>query len=103
MYDESQKQSLMDRLGSPAQPVSPIESAFAGLQREINVLEESVNSLLSRTSKVSTPPPPPMPCKETAGHATGPHSATWHSINEASHRITTISADIRELTSRLET
>lgn len=104
MYDENQHPR--DRLGAAAgliTPVSPIEGALSGLGKEISALEEYVGQLRQRASKVATPMPPPMLCGKAESQPTGPHSPAWHSITEAKDRITSIGADIRELTSRLET
>lgn len=103
MYDEVPSSPKNYRLGETAMPVSPIEGALAELGKEISALEEYVGLLRARASRVATPAPPSMPCGKAECQSTGPHSATWHSITEAKERITSIGADIRELTSRLET
>lgn len=100
MYDKLPMEG--PRLGAPAMPSSPIENALAELGKTLSDLEESVSRLHARASKVAVPPKP-MPCTEGKDSDTGPHSETWHGITEARQRISSISADIRELTSRLET
>jgi hypothetical protein len=96
MYDENQKTS------GAITTLSPIESALSGLGKEISVLEEALSLLRSRVSGVAKPATPPMPCIKADSQPTGPHSPAWHSITESKDRITSICADIRELTGRIE-
>ncbi len=98
MYEDNQKSA-----GSPAMPGSAIEGALITLHEEIDCLEKSVITLISRADKVSIPPPPPMPGKTLEADNTGPHSVTWHRINDANSRIASIIYGLDELTGRLET
>lgn len=101
MYDANPMNDILPCTTAIAE--SPIEIALVELGKELSDLEESVSRLHSRVSKVATPPLPPMPVAGGKEEKTVPHSQMWHGIREARQRIAFISADIRELTSRLET
>lgn len=100
MYDESAK--TPDWMNDPAIPASPIEVALAALHQNINVLEECVNKLRSKASSVIGPAPP-MPSGDKGSTVQQQRSKTWHSIDSASERIDLLSAEVRALTSCLET
>lgn len=103
MYEEASAKQAAWMASAPISDVRPIEGALADLHQNINSLEESLEKLRARVGTVLGPITP-QPCGNKSECSPTPsRSTTWSTINAASDRITSISADIRELTSRLET